>query len=796
VERHEAQAKSCLCWVPDDPEPFDALTVHEHLEFTAALYSVPDWRERAEQLLERFELTEKRDALGGELSAACARNSPSAARGCRGRDCADWTSRCRPGSARHPLAKQAILEARLRRHRRDPVVAPLALIEELATRLLILDRGLKIFEGTLGEARTRIPTSAGSSLEAIFWPPRRSRTPPFRRRIRAAAGRDPASRRRRLVRSRRRRRTEVILGHPALRLLARRKLVGIWRRQKRRLKRPSGIAFALLGLLAIGYWIAVAIVLPLVTAQRVPRQPLGVPELCVVGFGLTVFTLIGSLNFRGLYLPKEEIDRLFSAPVSRSDLVRYRLITSLGRSLFGALFFGAVLSMRLPHPMYGFLGAVVSMLTLPLLGQAASLLLGDAENRMAARLAKLPIRWIAGLGVAALMIFLIAPVARRGSVPGAAGLDEWVKNIFDHPVVSTVCAPLVPWARMSAAHNLTEFLPWFALCFVIWFALFELTARIPIDFRELSLETSADVAKRIHRARRGALGASGTQASSSSAGWRVPWWFGRGPFGAIAWRKSATILRKARGTFITSALIVAVLTAVSTLLFTGKGDDAPIFGSLLISLVGTLYLCAGLRFDFREDLDRMDVIKSYPLAPWRVFPRNAVARDLARDRAVVRRARDPRRGDEGVPPVDRGDDGVAAGRGPGVGRDRQRGVPVLAGALRARAGGAVESRGPIDGRDAPAHADAAGRSDRRRTGRRRDHARAELARVRQLGGDGHRSRARRGGADRRGRPARDARRQAARSLRRRARSRVIQIRRRARPTPRGSAAPGAPASRR
>jgi hypothetical protein len=42
-------------------------------------------------------------------------------------------------------------------------------------------------------------------------------------------------------------------------------------------------------------------------------------------------------------------------------------------------------------------------------------------------------------------------------------------------------------------------------------------------------------------------------------------------------------------------------------------------GTILISAVGTLYLCAGLRFDFREDLDRMDVIKSWPLAPWRIF---------------------------------------------------------------------------------------------------------------------------------------------------------------------------------
>ena len=54
VMTSEAQAKSCLYWVPDDPQPFDALTVFEHLEFTAALYRVEDWRVRADQLLERF----------------------------------------------------------------------------------------------------------------------------------------------------------------------------------------------------------------------------------------------------------------------------------------------------------------------------------------------------------------------------------------------------------------------------------------------------------------------------------------------------------------------------------------------------------------------------------------------------------------------------------------------------------------------------------------------------------------------------------------------------------------------
>jgi len=68
VQTDAVAAKRCLGWVPDDPEPFDALTVQEHLEFVASLFRVRDWKAAAERLLERFELTAKRDALGGELS--------------------------------------------------------------------------------------------------------------------------------------------------------------------------------------------------------------------------------------------------------------------------------------------------------------------------------------------------------------------------------------------------------------------------------------------------------------------------------------------------------------------------------------------------------------------------------------------------------------------------------------------------------------------------------------------------------------------------------------------------------
>ena len=169
ISTAEARAKACLCWVPDDPQPFDALTVIEHLEFTASLYSVPNWRARADELIERFELTERRDALGGELS-----------RGMRQKlaFCCAWLPQPRLVLLDEPLsgldprgirsAKQAIRDIAAKGTGVILSSHLLELIEELAHRILILDHGRRIFAGTLDEARATLAPGAGDSLEEIF----------------------------------------------------------------------------------------------------------------------------------------------------------------------------------------------------------------------------------------------------------------------------------------------------------------------------------------------------------------------------------------------------------------------------------------------------------------------------------------------------------------------------------------------------------------------------------------------------------------------------------------------------
>ncbi len=68
VVREPLAVKQRVAYVPDDPPLFESLTVDEHLQFIASAYNVSDATNRANQLLEQFELTGKRRALASELS--------------------------------------------------------------------------------------------------------------------------------------------------------------------------------------------------------------------------------------------------------------------------------------------------------------------------------------------------------------------------------------------------------------------------------------------------------------------------------------------------------------------------------------------------------------------------------------------------------------------------------------------------------------------------------------------------------------------------------------------------------
>ena len=71
IEGHDnrsIKAKKKFAYIPELPEMYDMLTIDEHMRFIAQAYAVDDWETLMLPYFERFDLLDKRDKLGKELS--------------------------------------------------------------------------------------------------------------------------------------------------------------------------------------------------------------------------------------------------------------------------------------------------------------------------------------------------------------------------------------------------------------------------------------------------------------------------------------------------------------------------------------------------------------------------------------------------------------------------------------------------------------------------------------------------------------------------------------------------------
>lgn len=64
----DLEAKKIFAYVPEIPALYEALTVREHLEFIQKAYHIESAEEDILNLLKRFELEDKQDKMGNELS--------------------------------------------------------------------------------------------------------------------------------------------------------------------------------------------------------------------------------------------------------------------------------------------------------------------------------------------------------------------------------------------------------------------------------------------------------------------------------------------------------------------------------------------------------------------------------------------------------------------------------------------------------------------------------------------------------------------------------------------------------
>ncbi len=171
IAKQPVEAKGRLAYVPDDPKLFDALTVDEHLEFTAAAYGVSDYKPKAEALLARFELAEHRRKPAIELSRGMRQKVAIC---CAYLHEPALVMLDEPLTGLDPRGIRTMKDTIVERARGGAAVIVsshlLQLVEGLCTRLLILHKGKRVFFGNIAEAREAFAGTGGDdSLEEVFF---------------------------------------------------------------------------------------------------------------------------------------------------------------------------------------------------------------------------------------------------------------------------------------------------------------------------------------------------------------------------------------------------------------------------------------------------------------------------------------------------------------------------------------------------------------------------------------------------------------------------------------------------
>ncbi|MCH8923319.1 MAG: ABC transporter ATP-binding protein [Planctomycetes bacterium] len=171
VQRDAVEVKRRLAYVPDDPQLFPDLSVDQHLAFTAAAYEVDGADERATQLVELFELTAKRKTPARDLSRGMRQKLAIC--------CAFLHDPAallfdEPLTGLDPRGIRMLKESICCRAEQGAAVIVsshlLAMVEDICTRVLIIDAGQPRFCGTFDELKEKFGSSQpAASLEQIFF---------------------------------------------------------------------------------------------------------------------------------------------------------------------------------------------------------------------------------------------------------------------------------------------------------------------------------------------------------------------------------------------------------------------------------------------------------------------------------------------------------------------------------------------------------------------------------------------------------------------------------------------------
>jgi ABC-2 type transport system permease protein len=376
---------------------------------------------------------------------------------------------------------------------------------------------------------------------------------------------------------------------------------GVFRRMLRGVRTPRGLAFLVLGILVITSWLGPTIYRAVKMPRTDPDVVRTVAPFAILGFCLG--NLVASFGENAVAFTGAEVDFLFPGPFSRRSLLAFKIIKSALGTIFTSLFF-LVMLLRFSGSWFACTIGVWLTIQFMQLFAMAIVMIGQTVGERIYSAARRGVL-LTALGA---IVVIVAP---RFAAMMNHGPVELMAQVHATLAGRILLAPFDVFAHTFTARTLfPDLVKWGGLALLI--DVFMLAVVIGLDANYL--ETAAAVSQRrydrLHRARRGGIG---MMTARSTAGLHVrplPWLAGAGP---VAWRQLVGALRSSRGLLLLLAIIAV---SASTVILSHHGNRASALGPVIGTGIWiNLLFVTMLRFDFRDELDRMDLLRSLPIRP-------------------------------------------------------------------------------------------------------------------------------------------------------------------------------------
>jgi hypothetical protein len=366
----------------------------------------------------------------------------------------------------------------------------------------------------------------------------------------------------------------------------------------RGVRTPRGLAFLLLGILVLTLWIGPSLYRALHMPHTDPRIVRTIAPFAILGFCLSnLFTSFGeaAVPFTGA-----EVDFLFYGPFTRRSLLGYKILKAGLGTAFTTVIFSVFLLRFSNCWMCCCVGIWLTVQFMQLFAMAVTLV-GQTIGERAYTGSRRVIFVIAGV----LVLLAMGPtvIHHRGSA-----LD-FMMQVHGTLAGRVLLFPFDIFAATVTAPA-AELLKWATPAFAIDLLMFGLVIGLDANYLEAAAMVSQ---KRYERRQRARAGGAARMTDAITVRFRVPQLPRCGGAGAIAWRQLVGAVRSTR-----ALLIVLILIAIAggTFVLQHRGSSLASLEQLLGAVFWmNMVMISMLKFDFRDELDRLDLLRSLPIRP-------------------------------------------------------------------------------------------------------------------------------------------------------------------------------------